>query len=170
MFEEQGVLPIGVEFEGKRHADFILRPAKVKDSMGLQETEEGRRAAADDEYMGIFLIAIRLVKLGDIPREMISASMISEMYDDDLKEILAADARLANAMRSFREQNHTAASTDSGAHEDGVPGKTGAVDGRTGGAGLAGGVYRDQESREEREKDVSGPAAPEAVKQPRESP
>lgn len=99
MITEKGTLPIGIEFEGRVHRDFELRPQKVKDSVDVMEDP---RAQKNDGYFGVAVLARLIEKLGDIPKEKITPSLLLEMWDEDLKALHEAKGRVSQKLASFR--------------------------------------------------------------------
>jgi len=100
---EKGTLPIGVEYEGKVHRDFELRPQKVSDS--IDALDEDERARKNDSYLGVVVVSKQLVKLGDIPKEAITPDLVMDMCDVDMEEINDALKRLKTNLLSFRKRN-----------------------------------------------------------------
>ncbi len=102
MLTEKGTLPVGVEFEGKVHREYELRPQQVKDSV---EAYEDARSRKNDAYFGICVLCMQVVRLGDIPKAEITPALLMEMYDDDLKELQKGKERVEEKLRSFRGQD-----------------------------------------------------------------
>lgn len=95
MMEFIGKLPVGLEFAGKTHKDFKLRPAKVRDT--IEATAE---VGADDNLK--FMLAIlsrQLVSLGDIPKASITVDLLSDLYDVDLAELHESQEQLEKKLR-----------------------------------------------------------------------
>lgn len=154
---ESGTLPAGVSYDGKRCREFTLEPLKVKHSLAVNRSEDKARCAADDELMGLALIGRRL-SIEGVPAERMTLSMMEELLDEDLAEIMEAEGRLQEQMARFRGEGAQAA--------DPGPGQAGDAlgDGRTdaGGAGpaVAGGLGRAQESGRWVCEDLDGAPAP----------
>jgi hypothetical protein len=121
MVTESGTLPIGVEFEGSIHREFVLRPLLARDSVEVMESEYGGRAAKNDQFLGLCLLAYRLEKLGDIPREKITPDLVMEFFDDDLTAVMAAEGRLRLKLRTFRGAAGKSTPTGAGADPHGDP-------------------------------------------------
>lgn len=102
MITEKGQLPVGVEYNGKTHKEFAMRPQKVRDSV---EALEDQRAAKNDAYFGICIIAKQIEKLGDVPKKEITPELLLDMYDEDIKAVYAAKERLAEKLKSFRPED-----------------------------------------------------------------
>lgn len=102
MITEKGILPIGVEYKGKTHRDFELRPQKVKDSVDVMEDP---RAQKNDGYFGVAVLARQIEKLGDVPKEEITPALLLEMWDDDLKALHEAKGRVSQKLASFRGED-----------------------------------------------------------------
>lgn len=93
--EFTGTLPVGLDFAGKTHKDFKLRPAKVRDT--IEATGE---VGADNNLK--FMLAIlsrQLVSLGDIPKANITSELLAELYDVDLAELHEAQETLEKKLR-----------------------------------------------------------------------
>lgn len=104
MIKEEGSLIVGVEFGGKRHKDFILRPQLVRDSI---DAVEDPRAKKNESYLGFLVLARQIEKLGDIPAEKITPELLLNMLDEDLLVINEAAGRLQKRLRSFRGKDAT---------------------------------------------------------------
>jgi hypothetical protein len=102
MFTEKGTLIIGVEYEGKTHTEFELRPQIVADSVDAMEDEKARR---NDSYLGLIVVSRQLTKLGDIPKDQITAELLMTMQDIDMTEINDALKRLQVKQNSFRRKS-----------------------------------------------------------------
>ncbi len=102
MITEKGTLIIGVEYEGKTHKEFELRPQLVSDSVDAVEDDRAKR---NDSYLGLCILAKQIVKLGDIPKEKINAEMLMNMYETDLAVISDAARRLQKRLQSFRRED-----------------------------------------------------------------
>ncbi|MDA8170322.1 MAG: hypothetical protein M0Z48_00635 [Nitrospiraceae bacterium] len=98
MMTEKGTLPVGVEYEGKPQRDFELRPQLVQDSVDAVEEE---RAQRNESYLGVCVLAKQLTKLGDIPKEKITPTLLMGMYEADLGVISAAARRLQQRLARF---------------------------------------------------------------------
>jgi hypothetical protein len=112
MITEQGTLPIGIEYKGKVHKEFTIRPQFVRDSVDAVEDE---RAQKNDSYLGLIVLSKQIEKLGDIPKESITPDLLMDMYDCDLAEMHAALGRLTKRLLSFRKKGKR--SEDSGSRD-----------------------------------------------------
>ena len=101
MFTEKGTLPIGIEYDGKIHRDFELRPQTVADSVDAVEED---RARDNESYLGVVVLAKQMIKLGDIPREDITTNLLLGMYDVDIAAVNEALGRLRKRLLSFRDE------------------------------------------------------------------
>lgn len=99
---EKGTLSIGIEFEGKAHKEFELRPQLVSDSV---DAIEGERAQKNESYLGLCVLAKQLVKLGDVPKEKITPELLMSMYEVDLRALMEASKRLESKLLSFRSKD-----------------------------------------------------------------
>lgn len=117
--QEKGVLPFGYvdPDTGECHRDFELRPLKVKDVLETAEGPHAERAILSERFRAIVQLALRLEKLGGLPREKITPEVLLDLYDDDLAAILAADKRLTKRLEPFRGSAEGA--EESGALSDG---------------------------------------------------
>lgn len=95
MITVSGTLPVGLDFAGKTHKDFELRPAKVKDTIETMES------VGKDENLKFMLaiIAKQLVRLGDIPKENITGALLIDLFDVDLAELHEKQAELEKKLR-----------------------------------------------------------------------
>jgi hypothetical protein len=85
-----GKLIGGVEFEGKVHRKFTLRPLLVRDSLETLEVCKDK----DAQYVELVLLARRIVMLGEIPKERITGEMLMDMMDGDLEILFQASIDL----------------------------------------------------------------------------
>lgn len=90
LLTEKGKLPIGVVFDGKRQQDFELRPATVADN--IDATMEVGADSPLTLMTGVF--ARQLLKLGDVPRDMLTADLVKQMHPMDFNAIEKADEDL----------------------------------------------------------------------------
>jgi len=111
MITEKGTLIVGVEYEGKTHKEFEIRPQIVKDSIDAIEDD---RAKKNESYLGLCVITKQIIKLGEIPKEKITTEMLMNMYEVDLFAISEAARRLQKRQQSFRGESKTPEKTDSG--------------------------------------------------------
>ncbi|MDH5525221.1 MAG: hypothetical protein OEY01_14690 [Desulfobulbaceae bacterium] len=163
MITEKGTLIVGVEYKGKTHRDFELRPILVEDSFTISDSEHAKRAATDNSFNGIVTYALRLVKLGDIPPKEITPNMIMNMVAIDLDEIMEADGRLKTTIDSFRKQFKATPQSGAGSDENGVQRGASAEDARSGSSELAGSISGDQEPAAGEGEEVQGEAATEEI-------
>lgn len=118
MMTEKGTLPIGVEFEGKTHKDFELRPQLAMDS--IDAVEESERAARNESYLGMCVLAKQVTKLGDIPKKAITPELLMGMYAADLGVLSAASGRLETRMARFSGKDEADKKGNAGLEEAGV--------------------------------------------------
>jgi len=94
-----GELVIGLDFNGRKHKNFTIGLATVKD------TFEAQKEGGKDQYkIYLALIARRIEKLGGILKENINAELLLNLYDIDLEIILEKQKALDGSFDSFREQ------------------------------------------------------------------
>lgn len=105
MITEKGQLIVGIEFKGKVHTDFELRPQIVADSVDAVEDE---RAQRNESYLGLIVLSKQLIKLGEIPVDQITAQLLMGLCDIDMAEINAGLGRLQKRLKSFRREGQAA--------------------------------------------------------------
>ncbi len=118
MITEKGSLRIGVEYEGKKHTEFELRPQRVKDSIDV--LEEDPRALRNESYFGLCVLAKQIVRLGEVPKERIKVGLLMDMYQVDLAVISGAAGRLQERMARFQGEGKTHNEGDARSEEAGV--------------------------------------------------
>ena len=96
-----GTLAVGIEYGGKIHKEFILRPQMVRDSIEAMEDE---RAVKNDSYYGICLIAKQMEFLGEIPGEKITPELLLDMTEVDFKILMEGKEALDKRLRTFRDE------------------------------------------------------------------
>lgn len=157
MVEVTGMLPIGVEYEGKLCRAYTLRPLQVRDSMSIRKGPEAERAQSDDELMGLALLGRRLA-IDGIPEEFLTLERMEPFWDDDLAEVMAAEGRLQEQLARFRGEAAAADNAGVVANRDTVAG--GEENAAGGGAAVAGGLGGTQKSEGEEATDFAGETAP----------
>jgi hypothetical protein len=104
MMTEKGTLPNGVEYNGETHKDFEIREQLVGDTISIyDDPERAERASQNFAYAGVCILTGQIVSLGSIPREALTPEFLLGLQDDDFEEIKAADKRLTERRRSFRD-------------------------------------------------------------------
>ncbi len=102
---ETGTLPLGVEYEGKIHRDYELKEQLVSDTVAVYEDPKyGPKAMRSNAFFNIAVMAIRLIKLGTIPKEAITPELVMGMSQKDFNELADADDRMEARRISFREK------------------------------------------------------------------
>lgn len=102
---ETGTLPLGVEFEGEIHREYELKEQLVSDTVAVYEDpKHGPRAMRSNAFFNIAVMAIRLVRLGTIPKDEITPDLIMGMSQKDFIELADADDRMETRRISFREK------------------------------------------------------------------
>jgi phage FluMu protein gp41 len=104
MITEKGTLVVGVEYEGKVHKEFELRPQLVRDSVEALEGEHAERAKNNDSFFGVCLLTKQTVKIGDIPKEHITPVLIMSLTEIDFQIVSRAREALEKRLRSFRSE------------------------------------------------------------------
>lgn len=102
MFEEKGTLPFGVEYEGKICRDYALREQLVRDAVEVLEGPDSDRAAKSDSFYSVCIMAHRLSIFG-VPKGEINTELLMGMTQEDYNELSAADKRIKEKRRSFRD-------------------------------------------------------------------
>lgn len=87
----RGVLPVGVEFAGKKHIAFELRRSKVADTLAAFDEVGGD----SDLKLECAQIARQLVAVGDIPAKDINTALVMELDELDFETLAAARGLLA---------------------------------------------------------------------------
>jgi hypothetical protein len=109
--KENGTLPLGVEYAGRLHRDFELRPEMIKDVLDVEKEESCRDS---NTYTALFMLSRELVKLGDIPKEAITPELLKGMASVDFNALLEARSRLRESLGSFRETGEGQAEAGAG--------------------------------------------------------
>jgi hypothetical protein len=104
MLTVKGTLPNGVEYDGKIHTEFELREQLVRDMVEVADDKENLEAAEkNDSFLGICIMAKRLVSVGSIPPEDITPSLLMGMLQEDFNALTEATGVLIVKRRSFRD-------------------------------------------------------------------
>ena len=114
MITEKGELLVGVEYGGKIHTAFELRPQLVRDSVEIFEGEDIERAKKNDAFFAVCLLAKQIVKLGELPKEAITPELLLNLCDADFKRIDDACKALNKRLLFFRAQGKKPEKADSG--------------------------------------------------------
>ncbi len=112
MLTEKGTLPIGLEKDGKVHREFEIRPQLIHDAVDVL-AEQGEVKTDNNAFFGACLIAKQLVRIGDI--SPVPVEDVLEMFEEDGRELRAAQARLTERLKSFRNEGETGAESSPGA-------------------------------------------------------
>lgn len=103
MLTEKGTLVVGVEHEGELHKEFEIREQLVMDSVAIFENPDtAERAAKSDSFFSVAVMAARITRLGDIPKEKITAEMVLGMRQLDYNALADADRRLEKKRSTFQ--------------------------------------------------------------------
>lgn len=114
---ETGRLPIGVEYEGTVHRDFEIGPRLVKHMIAasgdvLFETNKNAYE--------VCCLAAQIIRLGGIPKEAITGSLLGEMDVDDFDALTEAAEKVRQRTRSFRKTRESGPAHDTGPAEAGL--------------------------------------------------
>ena len=101
MVSEKGILPLGIERDGKFHREFEIRPALVRDSVELSAEQDPKRLE-NERFSEACKVAKQLLCVGDI--KPVTLEILEDMFLVDLEEIKAAQGRLAARLQSFHAQ------------------------------------------------------------------
>ncbi|MGO9018749.1 MAG: hypothetical protein ACLQVJ_10420 [Syntrophobacteraceae bacterium] len=97
---EKGVLPVGIERDGKFHREFEIRPALVGDSIEVADEHEPKKLT-NRWYANICLAAKQIIRIGDI--SPVPFKDVVKMLDVDMEQIYAAQERLAMRLSRFHD-------------------------------------------------------------------
>jgi phage FluMu protein gp41 len=112
MDQEKGKLAVGIEYDGRIHKDFMLRPQIVRDSIEAMENE---RAQKSNSYFGLCLLTKQIVKLGEVPQEKITPDLVMQLTDVDFEILVKAKEALESRLRSFLAKAGNLEKTGAGA-------------------------------------------------------
>ena len=105
MLKETGTLPIGVEYEGRTHREYEIREQLVGDMIDVFDDEGlASRAAKNNFFLGICILAKMIICIGDIPKDQITPALLMSMLQDDMNELKQAEVRLDERRKSFRTE------------------------------------------------------------------
>lgn len=106
----KGTLPIGIEYGGKVHREFKLRPRLVRDSVeAAEEVGDG-----SESRTGLAILARQFVQLGNIPPTGITTEVLLDMYEEDLGELYRAAEEVAAKLKTFRGSRQEPAAAGTG--------------------------------------------------------
>jgi len=101
MIIEKCTLPIGIEHKGQIHRETEVRPRQVKDLILAYNNDLMNKSKHSYE---ICCLTEQIIKLGDIPKEEITADLILEMYVDDFDTLAEAAEKARQRAASFRDK------------------------------------------------------------------
>jgi hypothetical protein len=87
-----GTLPVGATVDGTTHTKFELRAQKLRDS---SDALDDRGESANRVEIMAAIYSKRLVVLGTLPKEKITADLVLDMDDQDIDEL----TRVSDAMK-----------------------------------------------------------------------
>jgi hypothetical protein len=108
MLTEKGILPVGIERDGKFHREFEIRPALVRDAIEISKENDALQLL-NRAFVGVALTAKELIRIGDIS-PVLPADLLNAL-DIDLEEISSAKERLEKRLRSFHAEADKKAGT-----------------------------------------------------------
>ncbi|WP_404991324.1 hypothetical protein [Cupriavidus pauculus] len=109
---EKGTLTYGVEYppaSGTLHFDFELRLPTIEDNVTAIE-EVG---AGSSLRISVAMMALCLVRLGDIPKEAITTGLLNTMVDDDYDVLAIKRDELKKKRRTLSGTSRTTDSASS---------------------------------------------------------
>jgi hypothetical protein len=86
----KGTLTQGIEFDGKTHVDYEIRTGTIGDLVELYDTPMAERASKNFYFQQTALTALRLVKLGGIPKDRITPELLLTLSETDMSALMAA--------------------------------------------------------------------------------
>ncbi len=98
MITEKRTLPIGIEYKGQKHRDLEVRHRLVKDLVAAHDNPLMSKSESNYE---ICCLAEQIIKLGEIPKEDITAALLTEMYIDDFDTLVEAAEKARQRVASF---------------------------------------------------------------------
>jgi hypothetical protein len=87
---QKGKLTHGIEFDGELHRDFEIRRELVGDAVAAYDNP---RSEKNKMYATLMVYARRIVRLGGIPKDKITAELLMLMPEEEFAAITAAAAR-----------------------------------------------------------------------------
>jgi hypothetical protein len=121
MITEKGILPIGIEYNGKTHTDYEIREQLVSDMIDVFDNpDQVERAGKNNYYLGLCITANMIINIGTIPKEAITSELLLGMYQDDLSELKKAEVRLDDKRKSFRREEKNTPQDSAGTTENGL--------------------------------------------------
>jgi hypothetical protein len=96
MIAEKGVLPIGIEKDGKVHRDFEVR-AEGPEDRGDVVKEQGADKIKNYAYLDVCLLAKQLVRIGEI--SPVPVDLVMEMHVEDFDVLMEAAELLRQRAR-----------------------------------------------------------------------
>ena len=120
MITEKGTLIVGIEYGGKTHKEFELKPQIVGDSIEILEGDNADRAKKNDSFFGLCLLSKQIIKLGDMPVKEITPVLLLTLTEVDFTVMSKAREALEGRLRSFRGGKEEPKEANSGASKAGV--------------------------------------------------
>jgi len=106
-YVEKGTLKTGVFYEGAWHRDFEI---EARRAIHQVDAMPDPLAGKSEYHLGLAILACQITRLGEIPREAIDATLLGELFEDDLEIIQKSRNQVEERIKFFREQ--TAGSED----------------------------------------------------------
>ena len=119
MMEERGTLPVGIEYDGGVHTEYILREQIVGDAVAIFESGYSARAMENDAYYGVCMMACR-VSITGLPDGKLTPDMLMQANQLDFDELHNASKRLDKRRLDFRSQGKADEANASGDAAAGV--------------------------------------------------
>lgn len=100
MITEKGELDVGIDFCGKTHTAFEIRPPVVRDTL---DALADPKVKDNELYSHLFVLSRMIVKLGDIPKDQITTDLLANLTEHDLMTLVTAKEALEQKLSSFRK-------------------------------------------------------------------
>jgi len=100
-FVETGTLKTGVFYEGAWHRDFEIEAERVIHQL---DAVTDPLAGQSGPHAGLAVLACKIARLGEIPREEIDAALLGKLFPDDVETLKKAETRVEERVKFFREQ------------------------------------------------------------------
>ena len=121
MLTVKGKLPNGIEYQGQTHQDFEIREQLVRDMVEVANDKDNLAIAEqNDSFLGICIMARRMVSLGTIPPADITPALLLDLLQEDFNVLTGAASELIVKRRNFRDAAGAAPEGNDGAGQSGI--------------------------------------------------
>lgn len=114
---EKRTLPMGIGFNGAIHTALEISPRLVRHLLAASNSATFK---ADPTTYEICCLAEQIVRLGDIPKEEITAALLLDMFADDFDVLTEAAQMARQRASSFRGERQNDKAHDAGPGEAGL--------------------------------------------------